>query len=112
MENQPPSLSVQRLKHRKSNSYIVDYADRSNLLISDTKGAPGMITIVFGRDIAEIEEEEAVALGDGTANMVPKVVTAFRYDVASITLPEYAAKGLADAILASLSRKSKGASEV
>lgn len=104
-------LSVQKLEHRKSPGYVQEYADRVNLLISDTPGMPISMNLIFGRDTAEVVEEQVQQTPEGKSVMAPSSVTPYRYDVASITLPEAAAKTLAESILAAIKQKSEAPGE-
>lgn len=103
----PELLNVQKLEHRKSPTHTQDYADRVNILVSDTPGMSKMVTLVFGRDVAEIQVEQVIQTAEGKSVMTPTEVTAYRHELASITLPESAARGLAESLLASLSNKNK-----
>jgi len=95
-------MSVQHLEHRKAPSFVQDYADRINILISDTPGMARSINLIFGRDTADVVEERLVPNPSGGAAMTPTNVVAYRYELASITMPEHAARSLAESILASL----------
>lgn len=100
------AMEVQTLAHRRSSSFVQEYADRQNLLVSDNKqGVPPSITIVFGRDVAEILEESATQNAEGKMTLIPSEVVAYRLDVASITIPESSAKSLGTALLQVVDRK-------
>lgn len=104
MEDQKASATPEThggitLIHRKSSTYITEYADRTVILLSDAAGSFN-VNLVFGRDVAEIKEERIFPAGD--QGSLPEGIETFRLDLASITLPAAAARVMAESILQAL----------
>ena len=106
MENQNQKESIDTLNadftllHRKSPSYVSEYADRAVILLS--KAAKSVnVNIVFGRDSAEIKEEQLIVT-ENEKGLTPTKIETFRLDLASIVLPAAAAKAMAEGIIRAL----------
>lgn len=95
-------VKVSVLEHRKAPNFVQDYADRVNILVNDSGNSGRVLSIIFGRDAAEIREEQAATAADGKSHLAPTKIEAYRYDLAHISMPAEAARQLADAILGAL----------
>lgn len=89
------------LRHVKSDTYITEYSDRTAILISDAPGSR-TVTLIYGRDTAEILEENLQKAEGQLAQLTPTQIDTFRLDLASITLPAAAARAMAESILRTL----------
>lgn len=104
-QNQKESIDIQNaeltLLHRKSPSYVSEYADRAVILLSKAAKAVN-VNIVFGRDSAEIKEEQLIVTAENEKALTPTKIETFRLDLASIVLPVAAAKAMAEGIIRAL----------